>query len=578
MLLTATLAILIIAALIILFAYRDDQKNEVRLLAILATGLALLASLLEFALMNTDANIAAAQAAAALGHSYFIDEIRLAWIPSLGIAYHVGVDGTTAPMVLLTGLAGFCGVLISWRITDRTREFLAMFLLLVVGVYGVFVSLDLFLLFFWYELAIFPMYLLIATWGWPVTREYAAMKLTLYILGGSVIALVGVLVMYFAAGSFFSQGTRLQTLKTYLQKSYPSIAGSFSDHTAFSFDFTHFDAATHWQQISGNPDYAPSGTQPEPGPFDLASFGGISIAKFWFPFIFIGFGVLAGLFPFHNWSPDGHVAAPTAVSMIHAGVLMKLGAYAALRVGAQLLPEGAKIHLPWLIGLTLINVVYGAFIAFRQRDFKYVIGFSSVSHMGLVSMGFASMNNYGLTGAGLQMFSHGAMTALFFACVGMVYDQAHTRDVPSLGGFAQKMPLVAVAFIIGGLASMGMPGLSGFIAEFTIFSGVWHGPSFSAAAVNFPMAPNFNYYTLIVIVAALGIIVTAAYVLRVVQQVFFGGEFNDKRFPGVTDVSFQDKAALALLVSNLVIVGVYPRIMSTMIQAGMSPIVKALGG
>src|SRR5690606_37015512 len=185
----------------------------------------------------------------------------------------------------------------------------------------------------------------------------------------------------------------------------------------------------------------------EAGAFDVLGYAGVdglTFAKLWFPFIFIGFGVLAGIFPFHNWSPDGHVAAPTAVSMIHAGVLMKVGAYAALRAGIQLLPEGAQTHLPWIVILTLINVVLGAFIAFRQRDFKYVIGFSSVSHMGLVSMGFATMNVIGMQGAGLQMFSHGAMTALFFGCVGMVYDRAYTRDIPSLGGMIKQMPWVGI--------------------------------------------------------------------------------------------------------------------------------------
>jgi NADH-quinone oxidoreductase subunit M len=277
--------------------------------------------------------------------------------------------------------------------------------------------------------------------------------------------------------------------------------------------------------------------------------------------------VLAGLFPFHNWSPDGHVAAPTAVSMIHAGVLMKLGAYAALRVGVQLLPDGARVHLPWIILLALVNVVYGAFIAFRQRDFKYVIGFSSVSHMGLVSMGIASMSVIGMTGAGLQMFSHGAMTALFFACVGLVYEQAHTRDIPTLGGFAKKMPFVAAAFALGGLVSMGMPGLSGFIAEFPIFSGVWHGPE----------TGGINYYPIIAILSALGIIVTAAYVLRVTQQVF-AGPFNDKRFPDIHNITPLDRVAIVLLGSVLVIVGVYPQIMSTMIQSAVLPVITALKG
>jgi len=281
------------------------------------------------------------------------------------------------------------------------------------------------------------------------------------------------------------------------------------------------------------------------------------------------------VFPFHNWSPDGHVAAPTAVSMIHAGVLMKLGAYSALRVGVQLLPEGARVHLPWIVFLTLINVVYGAFIAMRQRDFKYVIGFSSVSHMGLVSMGWATMNVTGMTGAGLQMFSHGAMTALFFSCVGMVYDRAHTRDIPSLGGFSRKMPWVAFAFIIGGLVSMGMPGLSGFVAEFPIFMGLWDAsPVIELGIGNWALS---NYFAIIAIVAVVGIIVTAAYVLRVVQQVFFG-TFNEERYAEVGDVTILDKAALAILVLPLILLGVWPNLMAPMIESAVRPIAQLLLG
>ncbi|HLY29128.1 MAG TPA: NADH-quinone oxidoreductase subunit M [Aggregatilineales bacterium] len=545
-----------LAAIFLLLFIRDDQRVESRWIATIAMGICLLLSAYLFLAMIGASNSSAAVDRASQGLSFFIAETKIPWISGLGISYHVGIDGVTSPMVLLTGLAGFCGVLISWRIDDRTREFMAFFLLLVAGVYGVFVSLDVFLLFFWYEFAIFPMYLLIATWGWPVSREYAAMKLTLYILIGSVVALVGILVMYFAAGSFFSDPAHLATLRTALGN---------PNATAYSFDFTQFEAASRWAH------FAPG----QVGPFDLPGLGGISIARLWFPMIFIGFGVLAGLFPFHNWSPDGHVAAPTAVSMIHAGVLMKLGAYAALRLGVQLLPEGAKVHLPWIILLALVNVVYGAFIAFRQRDFKYVIGFSSVSHMGLVSLGFASMNLVGMSGAGLQMFSHGAMTALFFACVGMVYDQAHTRDIPSLSGFARKMPFVALAFIFGGLVSMGMPGLSGFIAEFPIMSGVWRGPIVDPATLRLAYFPTFNYYPIIAILAALGIIVTAAYVLRVVQQVF-GGEFNEARFPGIRAVRFQDKFALSLLMLALLFVGLFPSIMSSMITSGMTPVVNAL--
>ena len=314
------------------------------------------------------------------------------------------------------------------------------------------------------------------------------------------------------------------------------------------------------------------------GAFGIDGYLGVdslTFAKFWFPFIFIGFAILAGVFPFHNWSPDGHVAAPTAVSMIHAGVLMKLGAYAALRSGVQLLPEGAEIHLPWIVFLTFINVVYGAFIAFRQRDFKYVIGFSSVSHMGLVSMGWATMNIIGMSGAGLQMFSHGAMTALFFGCVGMVYDRAHTRDIPSLGGFIKKMPWVGFAFIVGGLTSMGMPGLSGFIAEFPIFMGMFAASeSITLQIGSFELT---NYYSVLVVISALAIVITAAYVLRVTGQVFFG-EFDAEKYPEVGDIAVVDRVILLLLGVPLIVLGLYPSIMAPMITSGLQPIIAILGG
>ncbi|MDX1994305.1 MAG: NADH-quinone oxidoreductase subunit M [bacterium] len=466
------------------------------------------------------------------------------WVPALGIRYHVGVDGLTVPMVLLTGMVAVAGVLISWRIEDRIKEFMAFFLLLVAGVYGVFVAMDLFLLFFFYELAIFPMYLLIAGWGWVKLREYAAMKLTLYILIGSVVALVGAIALVLTASNFFTANPTLL----------PEGA------QAFSFDIEQLMYAAELGAFS------------QPGYLGIES---LTFGTFWFPFIFLGFAVLAGIFPFHNWSPDGHVAAPTAVSMIHAGVLMKLGALTAIRVGVQLMPDGAQVHLPWIVFLTLVNVVYGAFIAFRQRDFKYVIGFSSVSHMGLVSMGVATMNTIGMTGAGLQMFSHGAMTALFFGCVGMVYDRAHTRDIPSLGGFVKRMPWVAFAFVVGGLTSMGMPGLSGFVAEFPIFTGMWAASENVVLRIgNFELT---NYYSVLVIIAALGIVITAAYVLRVTGQVFFG-EFNERRYSDVGDITITDRAILLLLGVPLVVLGLYPNIMAPMIEAGVRPIVALLGG
>ncbi len=557
----------IVAAIIILFI-NEDNRDLIRGIAITSAVIVLaLSAAVYFSYNGQVEALSSAQAAMenpaeladigaqGIASKLFADglffEEQVTWVKALGIKYHVALDGLNAPMVLLTGMVAVAGVLISWDL-ERTREFMAFFLLLVAGVYGVFISIDLFTLFFFYELAIFPMYLLIAGWGWKERREYAAMKLTLYILVGSVVALIGVIALVFTAQDFYLNNPAIF-------EAGKSLGIISADASELSFNMKQLMLAA------------------ENGAFNIPVFGSdvLTFSTFWFPFIFIGFAVLAGIFPFHNWSPDGHVAAPTAVSMIHAGVLMKLGAYAALRVGVQLLPDGARVHLPWIVFLTLINVVFGAFIAFRQRDFKYVIGFSSVSHMGLVSMGFATMNVTGMTGAGLQMFSHGAMTALFFGCVGMVYDRAHTRDIPSLGGFVKRMPWVAVAFIVGGLTSMGMPGLSGFIAEFPIFQGMWAASENIALKIgNFTLT---NYYSVIVIFAALGIVVTAAYVLRVAAQVFFG-DFDDKKYPHIGDILPRERIILFLLGVPLIILGVYPSIMAPMITTGVNPIIALLGG
>jgi NADH-quinone oxidoreductase subunit M len=565
--LSAIIFIPIVAAVVILFM-NPKQRDLIRGVAISTAAVILTLSAFVYFTYNDhvsgdDGFLADQDALVEAGETFTATrmferglafEEEYTWVESLGISYHVGIDGLNAPMVLLTGMVAVAGVLISWRIEDRIREFMAFFLLLVAGVYGVFISIDMFLLFFFYELSIFPMYLLIAGWGWIKLREYAAMKLTLYILIGSVVALVGVIALVLTASNFFMSPEGAAVLEQAVELEI------LEDPQPFSFNMVQLTLAA------------------EAGAFDVGGYFGVdalTFAKFWFPLVFIGFGVLAGVFPFHNWSPDGHVAAPTAVSMIHAGVLMKLGAYAALRAGVQMMPEGATTHLPWIVFLTLINVVLGAFIAFRQRDFKYVIGFSSVSHMGLVSMGWATMNTIGMTGAGLQMFSHGAMTALFFGCVGMVYDRAHTRDIPSLGGFVKRMPWVAVAFIIGGLTSMGMPGLSGFIAEFPIFTGMWNASE--NIVLQFGDFEMGNYYSVVVIIAALGIVITAAYVLRVVSQVFFG-DFDEKRYSDVGDITITDRVILILLGAPLIILGLYPPIMAPMIQAGVQPVVALLGG
>ncbi len=476
----------LVAGLLILLM-PGERKTEIRVTALAAATFAVALSLWVY--FSYDAS---------LGGYQFQEEA--AWLPQLGIGYHVGVDGLSAPLVLLTGVVMFTGVLISWGIDERPREFFAFLFILATGVFGVFVSLDLFQLFFFYEIAVFPMYLLISIWGWKVTREYAAMKLTLYLFVGSVIALVGALAMYWTAGQN-------------------------------SFDMLVLEQA---------------GFSPE-------------FQRLWFLPVFLGFAVLGGIWPFHNWSPDGHVAAPTAVSMFHAGVLMKLGAFAALRVGIMLLPEGA-LYWRWLImGLATVNVVYGAFIAMVQTDFKYVIGFSSVSHMGLVMLGFATLTREGLTGAGVQMFSHGVMTALFFAVVGMVYDRAHTREIPRLGGFVKAMPWAAVGFIIGGLVSMGMPGFSGFVAEFPIFMGLW------------------RTQPVVAIVAVISIVVTASYVMLVVRRVFFGA--MPEEFEGhIGPINVLDKVAIATLCTLMVGLGVFPALMVPMVQTGVQNVLRLLGG
>ncbi len=480
----------IVAGMLILL-FPEERKDEVRVTALAAATFALLLSVWVYFTYDLDA----------AGYQF---QEAYNWLPALGIGYHVGVDGMSAPLILLTGVVMFTGVLISWGIEDRPREFFAFLFILASGVFGVFASLDLFQLFFFYEIAVFPMYLLIAIWGWIRTREYAAMKLTLYLFVGSVIALVGALAMYWTA---------------------------YQNTGVLSFDMLQLEQANFSEQ------------------FQVA----------WFLPVFFGFAVLGGIWPFHNWSPDGHVAAPTAVSMFHAGVLMKLGAFAALRVGIMLLPQGAQ-HWSWLImTCAAIAVVYGAFIAFMQEDMKYMIGFSSVSHMGLVMLGLSTLNKTGLTGAGVQMFSHGVMTALFFAVTGMIYDRAHTRQIPELGGMNKVMPFAGIGFIIGGLVSMGMPGFSGFIAEFPIFMGVWYVQPWVA------------------IVASISIIITAAYIMRNIRDVFFR-PMPENLEGHITDVNVLDKIAILTVCLFMIGIGLFPSLMVPMVQTGVDNILRLLGG
>jgi len=499
---------------IIILLLPEERKENARMLGLAAMIIGLLLSVYVYAAYYANID--------SLGGSWrdtlmFVEEIE--WVPSVGIGYLVGVDGLSATLVLLTAIVGLGGVLISWSIDDRPREFFAFFMLLVAGVQGVFISLDGFLLFFFYELAVLPMYILIVIWGWKVTREYAAMKLTLYLLIGSFIALVPFLVIYFNLPSLGQELTF--DLRVWAETDFPR-----------------------------------------------------NLELWTFMPIFLGFGVLAGLWPFHNWSPDGHVAAPTAVSMIHAGVLMKLGAYAAMRVGIHLLPQGAVFWLPFIIFFTVVNVIYGSLIAMRQTDFKYLIGYSSVSHMGLVSMGFAAMNSVGFTGAGIQMVSHGIMTALFFSVVGMVYDRAHTRNMDDLSGMVKVLPWTMVAFTIGGLVSMGMPGLSGFVAEFPIFLGVWRGGSLNLSETFLGLNPA-GYYPVLAIISVLGIIITAAYILRAITNVFLG-DYEPEKWHDMRPLLAIDKVALVGFCLILVLIGVYPQIIAPIVEVGVEPVVARL--
>lgn len=501
-----------IAFAIIILLLPKERGENARMLALAAMILGLVLSAYVYFAYKANLPAPGTSWTAMVTDNQFFEEH--AWIPSIGINYIVGVDGLSATLVLLTSIVGLGGVLISWSIDDRPREFFAFFMLLVAGVQGVFVAVDGFLLFFFYELAVLPMYVMIVIWGWKERREYAAMKLTLYLLIGSFVSFIAFLYLYF----------QLPT---------PTFDLRVWSEANFTFEM---------QRLIFMP-------------------------------LFFGFAVLAGTFPFHNWSPDGHVAAPTAVSMIHAGVLMKLGAYASMRVGIQILPEGAVYWMPFIILLTLINVLYGSFIAMRQRDMKYLIGYSSVSHMGLVAMGFATLNLRGYTGAGIQMVSHGVMTALFFSVVGMIYDRAHTRNMDDLSGMSKVMGWGAVAFVIGGLVSMGMPGLSGFVAEFPIFLGLWQGNGIN---VNGAMGLNpANFYRWIAILAVPAIVITAGYILRAVGKVFFG-DYDAEKWHDMRPILAIDKLTMIMFVSILIIIGVYPQIIAPIVESGMMPVVERL--
>ncbi len=424
------------------------------------------------------------------------------WFPSLNICYAVGVDGISVVMLLLSSIIVFTGTFASWTLKPLTKEFFLWFTLLSTGVYGFFISVDMFTMFMFYEVALIPMYLLIGYWG-SGKKEYAAMKLTLMLMGGSALIIVGLIGIY-----FFSGATTMNI---------------------------HEIAALHNIPVH--------------------------IQYYLFPLVFIGFGVLGALFPFHTWSPIGHGCAPTSVSMLHAGVLMKLGGYGCFRIAMYLLPEAAN-DLAWIfLILTTISVVYGAFSACVQTDLKFINAYSSVSHCGLVLFALLMMTRVSCTGAILQMLSHGLMTALFFALIGMIYWRTHTRDCGELRGLMKIMPFISVGYVIAGLAHLGLPGFSGFIAEMTIFVG-----SFDNADV---------FHRACTIIACTAIVVTAVYILRTVGFILFG-KVTNPHYEELTDAAWHEKFTVCCLILCVAALGSFPLWASNVISDAVGPILTSL--
>lgn len=428
------------------------------------------------------------------------------WFEPLKISYRTGVDGISVAMLLLSAIIVFTGTFASWRLNPNLKDYFLWFTLLSMGVFGFFISIDMFMMFMFYEIALIPMYLLIGVWG-SGQKEYAAMKLTLMLMGGSAFLMVGIFGIFYGAG-----GETMNIL----------------------------DIANHT-----------NGAHP------------IEFAQqcIWFPLTFIGFGVLGALFPFHTWSPDGHASAPTAVSMLHAGVLMKLGGYGCFRIAIFLMPEAAN-ELNWIfLILTGISVVYGAMSACVQTDLKYINAYSSVSHCGLVLFGILMLTTTSTVGAVLQMLSHGLMTALFFALIGMIYGRTHTRNVNEMKGLMQIMPFLSVCFVIAGLANLGLPGLSGFVSEMTIFVG------------SFQNADTFH--RVLTIMATCSIVVAAVYILRMVGRMLYG-VCTDEHHKQLTDATWEERLAVICLIFAIAGLGLAPAWMSNLIDSSVAPIIETV--
>lgn len=484
--------------LAILFVPRQSLR-AVKWIALVATGIDLvLATYLVVAYLG---RIGGVEAGLPGGRGLALEFVeRVPWLGQLGIEYYMGVDGISVLMIFLTAVVIFCGVCASWFHHYRTREFFVFLLLLVTGVFGVFAANDLFLFFLFYEVAVLPMYLLIGLWG-TGPKEYSAMKLTLMLMGGSALIVVGILALYFQSG-----------------------AENFSMSA-------------------------------------IAEAGIPSSTQVWlFPVMFFGFGTLGGLWPFHTWSPDGHASAPTAVSMLHAGVLMKLGGYGCLKT-IYLMPEGAVMWGTFFMALTTVNILYGALVATQKTDLKYITAYSSVSHCGLVLFGLGTLNLTAFQGAVVQMYAHGLMTALFFALVGMIYGRTHTRYTTEMSGLLKVIPFLGVAYMIGGFSGLGLPGLAGFIAEVQVFVG-----AFSDAGLG---------HRVMTVLAASSVVVAAVYLLRALTRMLYGPMTNPEHAE-LTDAAFVERVPLAVLVFLLAFSGIYPGWMVRMATFSLAPVMEQL--
>jgi NADH-quinone oxidoreductase subunit M len=488
--LSMTLIIPILGAIIIM-CLPKDQVKAIKYVAAVSTFISMVLSLIVVLTYDRSA-----------GGMQFIENIP--WVSDMGVNYALGVDGISIPLLLLTNLIGFSAVYASWHTADRVKEFFALLLILITGVMGTFITTDLFIFFLFYEVVVIPIYLMVIMWGSSkrVTKEYAGMKLTIYLLIGSAFLLVGLISLFVATKGILG---------------YPSM--------------------------------------------DISTLAGLKYATgfqiFAYSMMAFGFGTLLSMFPFHAWSPDGYAGAPTAVSMIHAGVLKKIGGYGLLRIGLYILPAGAKVVAPVIAVLALGNVIYAAYICISQRDLKYIVGYSSVSHMGYVLIGLAAMKVVSLNGAVMMMFAHGVMSALFFAMIGNLYEKSHTRNVDDFGGLAHQMPRLATGFMIAGLASLGLPGTVNFIGEFTIFVGA------------------FSTYKVLTILAVSGVIFTAVYILRTLGDVLFGP--RQEKWDHLQDLNGVELIPLVVLGIAILTVGIFPFTIMDLINSGVGQLMAQIG-